>query len=98
MLTSETSPTYTSYFGLSLFERIKLGNLDLSQLPIPGLTQLDCGGQGVDIDTFWNEELTPGALRLAVGSVIESVLTVARGKLMNAFAVVRPPGKWKSKS
>lgn len=68
--------------------------LDLSQLPIEGLTQLECGGQGADIDTAWNEELTPGAARLAVGAVIESAMAVAEGRLLNVFAIVRPPGKW----
>lgn len=87
------SETYACYFGKSPYERIKLSQLDLSKLPIEGLTQLECGGQGADIDTAWNEELTPGVARLAAGCVIEAAVSVAKGKLMNAFAVVRPPGK-----
>lgn len=62
-------------------------------MPIQGLTRLECGGQGADIDTAWNEEQTPGVARLAAGCVIEAAVQVARGKLRNAFAVVRPPGK-----
>lgn len=54
---------------------------------------MECGGQGTDIDTAWNEEQTPGVARLAAGCVIEAALSVAEGKLMNAFAIVRPPGK-----
>lgn len=70
-----------------------MSHLDLSKLPIEGLTQLECGGQGADIDTAWNEELTPDVARLAVGCVIESASRVASGKLSNAFAIVRPPGE-----
>lgn len=71
---------------------MRVSDLDLSKLRIPGLMQLECGGQGVDMDTFWNEQLTPEALRVAVGSVVEAVSRVARGQLLNAFAIVRPPG------
>jgi acetoin utilization deacetylase AcuC-like enzyme len=85
--------TYANYFGRSPYERIKLRHLDLTKLPIEGLTQLECGGQGADIDTAWNEEQTPGVARLAVGCVIEAAVRVASGKLLNAFAVVRPPGE-----
>lgn len=93
-LSPSLSETYSHYFGKSPYERIKLSQLDLSKLPIEGLTQLECGGQGADIDTAWNEELTPNVARLAVGCVIEAAINVAKGKLMNAFAVVRPPGKF----
>lgn len=87
------SETYSFYFGKSPYERIKISQLDLSKLPIEGLTQLECGGQGADIDTAWNEELTPRAARLATGCVIEAASCVAKGRLQNAFAIVRPPGK-----
>lgn len=90
---ANSSETYSNYFGRSPYERIKLRQLDLSKLPIDGLTQLDCGGQGADIDTAWNEEQTPGVARLAVGCVIEAAVQVAKGQLLNAFAIVRPPGK-----
>lgn len=93
-LVNSLSETYSHYFGKSPYDRIKLSQLDLSKLPIEGLTQLECGGQGADIDTAWNEELTPNVARLAVGCVIEAAINVAKGKLMNAFAVVRPPGKF----
>lgn len=69
----------------------------MSKLPIEGLTQLECGGQGADIDTAWNEELTPNVARLAVGCVVEAATSVASGKLLNAFAVVRPPGEYLTK-
>lgn len=84
--------TYYNYFGRTPYERIKLKRLDFSGLPIDGLTQLECGGQGADIDTVWNEEQTPGVARMAVGCVVEAATSVASGKLSNAFAVVRPPG------
>lgn len=92
------SETYANYFGRNPYERIKLRQLDLSKLPIEGLTQLECGGQGADIDTAWNEEKTPAVARLAAGCVIEAAVQVAQGKLLNAFAIVRPPGKstWKT--
>lgn len=89
------SETYSCYFGTNPYERIKLSRLDLSKLEIEGLTKLECGGHGADIDTAWNEELTPGVARLAAGCVIEAAIKVAKGILMNAFAVVRPPGKLK---
>jgi acetoin utilization deacetylase AcuC-like enzyme len=91
--TKPNSETYVNYFGRSPYERIKLRQLDLSKLPIEGLTQLECGGQGADIDTAWNEEQTPGVARLAAGCVIEAAVRVATGRLLNAFAVVRPPGE-----
>lgn len=74
-------------------ERIRVHELDLSKLPIEGLTQLDCGGPGADIDTAWAENRTPIACRRAVGSVIDAAVNVANGRFMNAFAIVRPPGK-----
>lgn len=88
------SSSYACYFGLKPEERLGVADLNLNELRIPGLVQLECGGQGVDMDTFWNEEMTPHALRLAAGSVIESVSSVARGHLLNSFAIVRPPGKF----
>lgn len=45
------------------------------------------------MDTAWNEELTPRVARLAAGCVIEAALSVALGKVKNAFAIVRPPGE-----
>ncbi|KAL4657833.1 histone deacetylase 5-like [Arapaima gigas] len=53
---------------------------------------LPCGGIGVDSDTVWNEMHSPGAVRMAVGCVIELAFKVAAGELKNGFAVVRPPG------
>uniref|UniRef100_A0A9J8ACF7 Histone deacetylase n=1 Tax=Cyprinus carpio carpio TaxID=630221 RepID=A0A9J8ACF7_CYPCA len=53
---------------------------------------LPCGGIGVDSDTVWNEMHSSGAVRMAVGCVIEVAFKVAAGELKNGFAVVRPPG------
>uniref|UniRef100_A0A8C1LS88 Histone deacetylase n=1 Tax=Cyprinus carpio TaxID=7962 RepID=A0A8C1LS88_CYPCA len=53
---------------------------------------LPCGGIGVDSDTVWNEMHSSGAVRMAVGCVIELAFKVAAGELKNGFAVVRPPG------
>ena len=33
--------------------------------------RLDCGGVGIDSDTYWNEQETPAAVRTAVGTFIE---------------------------
>uniref|UniRef100_A0A674ALN0 Histone deacetylase n=1 Tax=Salmo trutta TaxID=8032 RepID=A0A674ALN0_SALTR len=46
----------------------------------------------VDSDTVWNEMHSSGAVRMAVGCVIELAFKVAAGELKNGFAVVRPPG------
>ncbi len=35
------------------------------------LSQLSCGGLGVDSDTYWNDRFTGVAARTAVGSVVE---------------------------
>uniref|UniRef100_A0A8C5B2L3 Histone deacetylase n=1 Tax=Gadus morhua TaxID=8049 RepID=A0A8C5B2L3_GADMO len=43
-------------------------------------------------DTVWNEMHSSGAVRMAVGSLIELAFKVAAGELKNGFAVVRPPG------
>jgi len=53
---------------------------------------LPCGGQGVDSDTYWNENYTSQAAKIAAGTVLELSTLVARGELKNGFALVRPPG------
>ncbi|KAK1784775.1 hypothetical protein P4O66_003446 [Electrophorus voltai] len=42
---------------------------------------LPCGGIGVDSDTVWNEMHSSGAVRMAVGCVIELAFKVAAGEL-----------------
>ena len=45
-----------------------------------------------DQDNSWNEEHTPIACRVAIGSTYELASLVSTGKLRNGFALVRPPG------
>ena len=45
--------------------------LFLSFSRIGKFCRLECGGVGVDADTYWNELETPPAVRTAVGTVIE---------------------------
>jgi len=45
-----------------------------------------------DQDNSWNEEHTPVACRVAIGSTYELASLVSMGKLKNGFAIVRPPG------
>lgn len=63
-------------------------------LTLPGLQfqRLNCGGIGVDADTVWNEDFSPLATRIAVGSVIELSSRVYESQLKNGIAIVRPPG------
>ncbi|CAG8522961.1 15584_t:CDS:10 [Acaulospora morrowiae] len=51
-----------------------------------------CGELGISCDTTYNPAGTPNAARMAAGTVIEMVDAVASGKVVNGFAVVRPPG------
>ncbi len=44
--------------------------------------QLECGGTGVDADTYWNEIETPNAVRTAVGTLVE-----LSQKVYNCFLV-----------
>ena len=37
------------------------------------VVSLPCGGLGLDLDTVWNEQHTPAAAQMAVGSLIELV-------------------------
>lgn len=54
--------------------------------------QISCGGVGVDTDTYWNDQHTSNAARMAVGSVIELADKIVNGEIMNGFALIRPPG------
>lgn len=87
------SQAHCLYFATTPHERIKICEFDAQKLAsLDGLLQLECGGIGVDIDTAWNEYLTPKAAILAAGGAIQATLAVASGKLQNAFAIIRPPG------
>ena len=56
--------------------------------------KLKCGGVGKDDQTVWNDFYSAQAARIAAGSVLELATKVALGELKNAFALVRPPGKY----
>uniref|UniRef100_A0A8C9SU10 Histone deacetylase n=1 Tax=Scleropages formosus TaxID=113540 RepID=A0A8C9SU10_SCLFO len=82
------SEYHTLLYGTSPLNRQKLDSKKLLGVCV----LLPCGGIGVDSDTVWNEMHSPGAVRMAVGCVIELAFKVAAGELKNGFAVVRPPG------
>ncbi|KAK3511436.1 hypothetical protein QTP70_008680 [Hemibagrus guttatus] len=87
------SEYHTLLYGTSPLNRQKLDSKKL----LGPITQkmyavLPCGGIGVDSDTVGNEMHSSGAVRMAVGCVIELAFKVAAGELKNGFAVVRPPG------
>uniref|UniRef100_A0A8D0CKJ0 Histone deacetylase n=1 Tax=Scleropages formosus TaxID=113540 RepID=A0A8D0CKJ0_SCLFO len=81
------SEYHTLLYGTSPLNRQKLDSKNQKMYAV-----LPCGGIGVDSDTVWNEMHSPGAVRMAVGCVIELAFKVAAGELKNGFAVVRPPG------
>uniref|UniRef100_A0A671SW79 Histone deacetylase n=1 Tax=Sinocyclocheilus anshuiensis TaxID=1608454 RepID=A0A671SW79_9TELE len=82
------SEYHTLLYGTSPLNRQKLD----SPISQKMYAVLPCGGIGVDSDTVWNEMHSSGAVRMAVGCVIELAFKVAAGELKNGFAVVRPPG------
>uniref|UniRef100_A0A8C1RMN4 Histone deacetylase n=1 Tax=Cyprinus carpio TaxID=7962 RepID=A0A8C1RMN4_CYPCA len=85
------SEYHTLLYGTSPLNRQKLDSKKL--LGVQKMyAVLPCGGIGVDSDTVWNEMHSSGAVRMAVGCVIELAFKVAAGELKNGFAVVRPPG------
>ncbi|XP_051567628.1 histone deacetylase 7-like isoform X2 [Myxocyprinus asiaticus] len=75
---------------------------ELSETDLPNHMEVfqtqPCGGKGRDLDMVWNGTSSIAALKMAVGSVIELALHVAKGELRNGFAVVRPPGHHASHS
>ncbi|KAJ8345478.1 hypothetical protein SKAU_G00296710, partial [Synaphobranchus kaupii] len=80
-------------YGTSPLNRQKLDSKKLlGPISQKMYAMLPCGGTGVDSDTVWNEMHSSGAVRMAVGCVIELAFKVAAGELKNGFAVVRPPG------
>ncbi|KAM4598609.1 histone deacetylase 5 [Polymixia lowei] len=87
------SEFHTLLYGTSPLNRHKLDHKKLlGPISQKMYAVLPCGGIGVDSDTVWNEMHSSGAVRMAVGSVIELSFKVAAGELKNGFAVVRPPG------
>lgn len=88
------SDTYVTFFGVSPTACLKMVEScrDPAQLPLSNFVRLSCGGYGVDSDTYFNDASTQAAARLAAGSVAQLALSVAEGRLLNGFAVVRPPG------
>lgn len=58
------------------------------------LSQLPCGGWGVDNDTVWNDVHTPSAAKVAAGSVTElvnkgeqSILQMVHGTLAHVYVL-----------
>ncbi|XP_051571268.1 histone deacetylase 5-like isoform X3 [Myxocyprinus asiaticus] len=87
------SEYHTLLYGTSPLNRQKLDSKKLlGPVSQKMYAVLPCGGIGVDSDTVWNEMHSSGAVRMAVGCVIELAFKVAAGELKNGFAVVRPPG------
>ncbi|XP_076121966.1 histone deacetylase 5 isoform X4 [Alosa pseudoharengus] len=87
------SEYHTLLYGTSPLNRQKLDSKKLlGPMSQKMYAMLPCGGIGVDSDTVWNEMHSSGAVRMAVGCVIELAFKVAAGELKNGFAVVRPPG------
>ncbi|KAL0992934.1 hypothetical protein UPYG_G00101130 [Umbra pygmaea] len=87
------SEYHTLLYGTSPLNRQKLDSKKLlGPISQKMYAVLPCGGIGVDSDTVWNEMHSSGAVRMAVGCVIELAFKVASGELKNGFAVVRPPG------
>ncbi|XP_055744466.1 histone deacetylase 5-like isoform X1 [Salvelinus fontinalis] len=87
------SEYHTLLYGTSPLNRQKLDSKKLlGPISQKMYAVLPCGGIGVDSDTVWNEMHSSGAVRMAVGCVIELAFKVAAGELKNGFAVVRPPG------
>ena len=67
------SELHTLVYGTDMVNRCSLtGSQELNRDNRMGkFCSLECGGTGVDADTYWNELETPGATRTAVGCVIE---------------------------
>lgn len=92
-LESVHSTTYCQFFAGDPSARQKLeSSIQLSELPIKSYVRMACGGVGIDSDTTFNETFTWSAVRAAAGCVIDLASLVAKNKLKNGFAIVRPPG------
>lgn len=84
---------YALIFGSDIEQRAKLPKEYLQQY-VMKVCMAGCGGFALeqDQDNAWNEEGTPVACRVAVGSVYEMARLVWDGKIPNGFGLVRPPG------
>lgn len=84
---------YSLIFGADIEQRAKLPKEYLQQY-VMKVCMAQCGGFALeqDQDNAWNEENTPVACRVAVGSVYEMARLVYEGKIRNGFGLVRPPG------
>ena len=87
------SEQYSLIFGSDLEMRPKLPKEFLQQYMM-NVCLAPCRGFALayDQDNSWNEEHTPVACRVAIGSTYELASLVWAGKLKNGFALVRPPG------
>lgn len=87
------SEEYALIFGSDLEQRRKLPKEYLQQY-LMKICMAPCGGFALeqDQDNAWNEETTPIACRVALGSVYEMARLVCEGRIRNGFALVRPPG------
>lgn len=83
------SSTYVTFFAVSPTACLKM---EASELPVKSFVQLPCGGIGIDSDTYFNDNSTQLASRVAAGSLIELATSVMEGRIRNGFACIRPPG------
>ena len=84
---------YALIFGSDIEMRPKLPK-EYLQTYMMNICLASCKGFALtyDQDNSWNEEHTPLACRVAIGSTYELARLVVGGKLKNGFALVRPPG------
>lgn len=84
---------YTLIFGTDFEQRVKLPK-EYLQAYMMNVCMAPCKGLALkfDLDNCWNEECTPVACRIAVGSTYELAALVHANRLRNGFAIVRPPG------
>ena len=87
------SEKYALTFGSELEARTRLPKEYLQEY-MESVCLGACNGFALtlDPDNSWNEEFTPLACRVAVGSTYELARLVYEGTLRNGFALVRPPG------
>ena len=87
------SESYASIYGADIEVRSKL-KPEFLQEYLMSICMAPCNGFALvsDQDNSWNEEHTPTACRVAIGSTYELAELVTLGKLKNGFALVRPPG------
>ena len=80
------SQTHALLYGTDMVNRCNLtGSQELNRdTRIGNFSSLECGGTGVDTDTYWNELETPAAVRTAVGTMVE--LSKKVNIMINAMA------------